>query len=68
VVIHSYHEPALVEEYLSGREFTVGVLGRHDAALYSAYPDLFGDDGFHRFPVLEVDHFQSFTPGSTAIN
>jgi D-alanine-D-alanine ligase len=26
-VVHTYHQPALVEEFLPGREFTVGVLG-----------------------------------------
>jgi len=26
-VIHSYHEPALVEEFIDGREFTLGLLG-----------------------------------------
>jgi D-alanine-D-alanine ligase len=62
-VVNTYHQPALVEEYLSGREFTVAVLGRQDAALYSTHPELYGDDGFHRFPVLEVDHAKSATPG-----
>jgi len=62
-VINTYRQPALVEEYLSGREFTVAVLGRQDAALYSPHPELYGDDGFHRFPVLEVDHAKSATPG-----
>jgi len=62
-VVSTYRQPALVEEYLSGREFTVAVLGRQDAALYSPRPELYGDDGFHRFPVLEVDHAKSATPG-----
>jgi len=26
-IVHTYHQPAIVEEYLPGREFTVGVLG-----------------------------------------
>ncbi len=62
-VITSYRQPALVEEYLSGREFTVAVLGRQDAALYSQHPEWYGEDGFHRFPVLEVDHRNAATPG-----
>jgi D-alanine-D-alanine ligase len=62
-VIAKYKQPALVEEYLPGREFTVGVLGRKDAALYSRRPELYGADGFHRFPVLEVDNTRSATPG-----
>ena len=62
-VINTYHQPALVEEYLPGREFTVAVMGRADAALYSRRPELYRQDGFHRFPVLEVDNSISVTPG-----
>lgn len=62
-VVENYNQPALVEEYLPGREFTVGVLGRRDAAIYSPRPELYGLDGYHRFPVLEVDSSQSVTPG-----
>lgn len=67
-VVEVYHEPALVEEYLPGREFTVGVLGREDAPQYSKKPYLYGKDGFHRFPVLEVDHTHSITPGVYGID
>ncbi len=62
-VIHNYRQPALVEDYLPGREFTIGVLGRADAAHYSRHPEWYDADGFHRFPVLEVDNSQSITPG-----
>lgn len=62
-IVNTYRQPALVEEYLPGREFTVGVLGRADAALYTRRPELYACDGFHRFPVLEVDHSCSITPG-----
>jgi D-alanine-D-alanine ligase-like ATP-grasp enzyme len=61
--IAEYDQPALVEEYLPGREFTVGVMGRADAALYSRHPELYEKDGFHRFPVLEVETSKSVTPG-----
>jgi D-alanine-D-alanine ligase len=62
-VINSYHQPALVETYLPGREFTVGVLGRSDAQLWARNPGLYHPDGFHRFPILEVDNHNSVTPG-----
>ena len=62
-VLDSYHEPALVEEYLPGREFTIGVMGRPDASRYSLHPELYGNNGFHQFPVLEVDSTRSITPG-----
>jgi len=62
-VIDSYKQPALVEEYLTGREFTIGVLGRPDAPLYTHRPELYEANGFHRFPVLEIDNSVSVTPG-----
>lgn len=62
-VVDNYHQPALVEDYLPGREFTVAVMGRKDAALFSRHPEWYGPDGFHRFPVLEVDSSRSVTPG-----
>ena len=62
-VINSYHQPALVETYLPGREFTIGVLGRNDVAQWSRHPALYRADGFHRFPVLEVDSNHAVTPG-----
>lgn len=62
-VIESYHQPALVETFLTGREFTIGVLGREDAAAWSPKPGLYPADGFHRFPTLEVDNSDSATPG-----
>jgi D-alanine-D-alanine ligase len=62
-VVSQYNQPALVEEYLPGREFTVAVMGRKDARLYSQQPDLYDADGFHRFPLLEVESSGSVTPG-----
>ncbi len=62
-VIQEYRQPALVEEYLPGREFTVPVLGRQDAPLFTHHPELYRWDGFHRFPALEVESTCSVTPG-----
>jgi D-alanine-D-alanine ligase len=61
-IINTYHQPALVETFLPGREFTVGILGRADARLYSRHPEWYEKDGFHRFPVLELDMSRSVTP------
>ncbi|GAP08648.1 MAG TPA: hypothetical protein DEQ80_07555 [Anaerolinea thermolimosa] len=62
-IIQSYKQPALVEAYLPGREFTVGVLGRTDAPQWAYNPTLYRADGFHRFPILEVDNSNTITPG-----
>jgi D-alanine-D-alanine ligase len=62
-VIHSYHQPALVEAFLPGREFTVGVLGRMNAGCWTRRPWLYQPDGYHRFPILEVDNNNTITPG-----
>ncbi len=61
-IINIYQQPALVETFLSGREFTVGVMGRSDAKLYSRNPGWYEKDGFHRFPILELDSTRSVTP------
>jgi len=61
-IINTYQQPALVETFLPGREFTVGILGRADAKVYSRHPEWYEKDGFHRFPVLELDSSRSVTP------
>ncbi len=61
-IINTYQQPALVETFLPGREFTVGILGRSDAKLFSRHPDWYEKDGFHRFPILELDSSRSVTP------
>jgi len=62
-VIEAYKQPALVEDFLPGREFTVGQLGRPDARCFSRHPEWYEADGFHRFPVMELDSTRSVTPG-----
>lgn len=61
-VIDNYNQPALVETFLPGREFTVGVMGRPDVKTYSRHPEWYDKDGFHRFPILELDSSRSVTP------
>jgi D-alanine-D-alanine ligase len=61
-ITNTYQQPALVETFLPGREFTVGIMGREDAKLYSRHPEWYEKDGFHRFPVLELDSSRSVTP------
>jgi D-alanine-D-alanine ligase len=62
-VIRMYNQPALVEVFLPGREFTVGILGRYDTVLYSRRPEWYDKDGFLRLPILELDSSRSVTPG-----
>ena len=61
-IVNTYQQPALVETFLPGREFTVGILGRPDVKLFSRHPEWYEKDGFHRFPVLELDSSRSVTP------
>lgn len=54
-LIHTYHQPALVEGYLPGREFTVGLIGNTLAPGQHRWNGLYDERGFHLFPVLEID-------------
>ncbi len=62
-VIQTYRQPALVESYLPGREFTVGLIGNTLASGEQRWPGpagrsgqvLYNERGFHLFPVLEID-------------
>jgi D-alanine-D-alanine ligase len=63
-ILSVYKQPALVETFLSGREFTVGLIGRWDAKKYSRHPEWYDEKhGYHLFPVLELDSSRSVTPG-----
>jgi D-alanine-D-alanine ligase len=54
-LITTYRQPALVETYLPGREFTVGLLGNPLQPGEVPLSDKYDRRGFHLFPVLEID-------------
>jgi len=54
-VIRTYRQPALVESYLPGREFTVGLIGNRLFPGQAPWSDFFDARGFHVFPVMEID-------------
>lgn len=54
-VIDTYRQPALVEGYLPGREFTVGIIGNTLLPGERRWNGLYDRRGFHTFPVLEID-------------
>jgi D-alanine-D-alanine ligase len=63
-ILGVYKQPALVETFLSGREFTVGLMGRWDSKKYSRHPEWYDEKhGYHVFPILELDSSRSVTPG-----
>jgi D-alanine-D-alanine ligase len=54
-VVETYDQPALVEGYLPGREFTVGLIGNRRQQDERRRPDFYDTLGYHVFPVLEID-------------
>ncbi len=54
-VIRTYRQPALVETYLPGREFTVGLVGNTRPPDAPRRSEFYDERGFHVFPVLEID-------------
>ena len=54
-VLSTYRQPALVETYLPGREFTVGLIGNRRNGDGAAPTSFYDDRGYHVLPVLEID-------------
>jgi D-alanine-D-alanine ligase len=54
-LIAAYKQPALVETYLPGREFTLGLLGNRLKSGEKPLSNLYDPNGLHAFPVLEID-------------
>lgn len=53
--VRTYRQPALVEGFLPGREFTVGLFGNTLAPGEAPLSPLYDDHGFHVLPILEID-------------
>ena len=62
-IIATYRQPALVETFLPGNEYTVGQIGGPFARRFSRHPEWYNADGFHQMPILELDSIKAATPG-----
>lgn len=61
-VIQTYRQPALVETFLPGREFTIGLIGNTLMPGEAPLSALYDARGFHVFPVEEIDLNQGANP------
>lgn len=51
----TYHQPVLVEAYLPGREFTIGLVGNERTSCLVPSTPAYDERGFIVFPALEID-------------
>ena len=61
-LLKTYRQPVLVEKFLPGREFTVGFIGNSGNPTFRNRPELYDNDGYHWFPILEIDTLSSVSP------
>jgi D-alanine-D-alanine ligase len=61
-LVNSYQQPVLVEEFLPGREFTVGFFGNPGSPDQRPNPALYDDSGYHWLPILEIGLSGSVSP------
>ncbi|MHB0875703.1 MAG: D-alanine--D-alanine ligase family protein [Anaerolineae bacterium] len=54
-LICTYHQPVLVEAFLPGREFTIGLIGNERTACLVPAQPAYDERGFIVFPALEID-------------
>lgn len=62
-VITTYRQPALVETYLPGREFTVALIGNRYLPGEPPRSAFYDADGYHVFPIEEIDMSRAEIPG-----
>jgi D-alanine-D-alanine ligase len=58
-VLNEFHQPALVEEYLPGREFTVGIIGRGNEAVAIGGMEVICSDNLP-YSVEVKENYQNF--------
>jgi D-alanine-D-alanine ligase len=61
-LLNTYQQPVLVEEYLPGREFTVGFIGNPGSPEKRHRPEIYDREGYHWFPIMEIDSGACVSP------